>query len=142
MTSLLLSLQYTVIAIANNTPMNRACLLGCGITTGYGATVITSGKSGIEPGSNVAVLGAGCVGPSIIQGAVKNKATKIIVVGLKDAKAWAKKFGATDFVNPMKLLQEQSTQEKLIEMTDGEAGVRRELRLQIRLSMAMLERKR
>jgi S-(hydroxymethyl)glutathione dehydrogenase/alcohol dehydrogenase len=120
--------QYTVVAdisvvaITDKAPMDRTCLLGCGITTGYGAAVITAGRSGkgIEAGSNVAVFGAGCVGLSVIQGCVKNKAEKIIVVDVNDSKEeWANKFGATDFVNPMKLPQGQSIQEKLIEMTDG-----------------------
>lgn len=117
--------QYTVVAdisvvaITDKAPMDRTCLLGCGITTGYGAAVITAGKNGVEKGSNVAVFGAGCVGLSVIQGAVKNGAGKIIVVDVNDSKEeWSKKFGATDFVNPTKL-SGQSIQEKLIEMTDG-----------------------
>lgn len=117
--------QYTVVAdisvvaITDKAPMDRTCLLGCGITTGYGAAVITAGRGGVEAGSNVAVFGAGCVGLSVIQGAVKNKAEKIIVVDVNDSKeAWGKKFGATHFVNPSKL-NGQSIQEKLIEMTDG-----------------------
>ena len=114
--------QYTVVAdisvvaITDKAPMDRTCLLGCGITTGYGAAVVTAN---VEKGSNVAVFGAGCVGLSVIQGAVKNGAGKIIVVDVNDGKEeWAKKFGGTDFVNPTKL-GGQSIQEKLIEMTDG-----------------------
>jgi S-(hydroxymethyl)glutathione dehydrogenase/alcohol dehydrogenase len=117
--------QYTVVAdisvvaITPDAPMDRTCLLGCGITTGYGAAVITAGKGGVEKGSTVAVFGAGCVGLSVIQGAVKQGSSKIIVVDVNDGKEeWAKKFGATDFVNPTKL-GNQSIQEKLIEMTDG-----------------------
>lgn len=116
--------QYTVLAdisvvtIKHDAPMDRTCLLGCGITTGYGAAVITAGKNGIEKGANVAVFGAGCVGLSVVQGAVKNGAGKIIVVDVNDTKeAWGKKFGATDFINPTKL--DKSIQEKLVEMTDG-----------------------
>lgn len=118
--------QYTVVADISvvaipheKAPMDRTCLLGCGITTGYGAATITAGKGGIEKGANVAVFGAGCVGLSVIQGCVKNGAAKIIVVDTNDGKeAWGKKFGATDFVNPTKL-NGQSIQDKLIEMTDG-----------------------
>lgn len=118
--------QYTVVADISvvaipheKAPMDRTCLLGCGITTGYGAATITAGKGGIEKGANVAVFGAGCVGLSVIQGCVKNGAAKIIVVDTNDGKeAWGKKFGATDFVNPTKL-GGQSIQDKLIEMTDG-----------------------
>lgn len=118
--------QYTVVAdisvvaiTQEKAPMDRTCLLGCGITTGYGAATITAGKGGVEKGATVAIFGAGCVGLSVIQGAVKNQASKIIVVDVNDAKQdWAKKFGATDFVNPTKL-NGQTIQDKLIELTDG-----------------------
>lgn len=99
--------------------MDRTCLLGCGITTGYGAAVISAGNGGIEKGANVAVFGAGCVGLSVVQGAVKNGASQIIVIDVNDAKeSWSRKFGGTHFINPTKL-GGQSIQEKLIEMTDG-----------------------
>lgn len=114
--------QYTVVAdisvvaVTPKIPTDRSCLLGCGITTGYGAAVVTAK---VEEGSNIAVFGAGCVGLSVIQGAVKNKAGRIIVVDVNDGKeAWARKFGATDFVNPTKL-GGKTIQEQLIEMTDG-----------------------
>lgn len=114
--------QYTVVAdisVVAVTPKistDRSCLLGCGITTGYGAAVVTAK---VEEGSNVAVFGAGCVGLSVVQGAVKNKAGKIIAVDVNDGKeAWARKFGATHFVNPTKL-SGKTIQEHLIEMTDG-----------------------
>ena len=117
--------QYTVVADVSVTAINpkaemdKACLLGCGITTGYGAAIITAGRDGIEKGSNVAVFGAGCVGLSVIQGCVMNGAAKIIAVDVNDSKEqWATKFGATDFVNPTRI-GNQSIQDKLIEMTDG-----------------------
>jgi len=117
--------QYTVVAdisvvkITDKAPMDRTCLLGCGITTGYGAAVITAGNGGVEKGSNCAIFGAGCVGLSVVQGCKKNGAEQIIVIDVNDAKEeWGKKFGATHFVNPTKL-GGQSIQEKLIEMTDG-----------------------
>lgn len=115
--------QYTVVAdisvvaVQQDAPMEKTCLLGCGITTGYGAARITAQ---VEEGSSIAVFGAGCVGLSVVQGAVVNKAGKIIVVDLNDGKdEWSKKFGATDFVNPSKLPEGTSIQDKLIEMTDG-----------------------
>lgn len=114
--------QYTVVAdisvvaVQPSAPMDRTCLLGCGITTGYGAARFTAK---VEAGSNIAVFGAGCVGLSVVQGAVTNKAAKIIVVDVNPAKeTWAKKFGATDFVNPNDL-DGQSIVDKLIDMTDG-----------------------
>jgi S-(hydroxymethyl)glutathione dehydrogenase / alcohol dehydrogenase len=114
--------QYTVVAdisvvaVQPDAPMDRTCLLGCGITTGYGAARVTAN---VEEGSNIAIFGAGCVGLSVVQGAVVNKAGKIIVVDVNPTKEeWAKKFGATDFVNPNDL-KDQTIVEKLIEMTDG-----------------------
>ncbi|KAI5820316.1 glutathione-dependent formaldehyde dehydrogenase [Pyronema omphalodes] len=113
--------QYTVVAdisvvaITPKAPMDRTCLLGCGITTGYGAAVVTAN---VEKDSSVAIFGAGCVGLSVIQGAVKNGAGRIIVVDVNDAKEeWAKKFGATEFVNPTKI--GKPIQDHLIEITDG-----------------------
>ncbi|PSR97665.1 formaldehyde dehydrogenase [Coniella lustricola] len=115
--------QYTVVAdisvvaVQQDAPMDRTCLLGCGITTGYGAARITAN---VEEGSNIAVFGAGCVGLSVVQGAQANKAGKIIVVDINSAReAWARQFGATHFVNPLALPKGASIQEKLIEMTDG-----------------------
>jgi len=114
--------QYTVVsdvsvvAVDPKAPMDRVCLLGCGITTGYGASVVTAN---VEKGSNVAVFGAGCVGLSVVQGAVRNGAKKITVIDLNDSKkAWAEKFGATDFLNPTSL-RGISLTDKLIELTDG-----------------------
>ncbi|CAH0015979.1 unnamed protein product [Clonostachys rhizophaga] len=115
--------QYTVVAdisvvaVKQDAPMDRTCLLGCGITTGYGAATVTAN---VEEGSTVAVFGAGCVGLSVVQGAAQNKAGRIIVVDVNnDKKAWGEKFGATDFVNPLELKDGQTIQDKLIEMTDG-----------------------
>ncbi|KAM0279222.1 hypothetical protein ACHAQH_004679 [Verticillium albo-atrum] len=114
--------QYTVVAdisvvaVQPDAPMDRTCLLGCGITTGYGAARITAQ---VAEGDNIAVFGAGCVGLSVVQGAVVSKAARIIVVDVNPTKEeWAKKFGATDFVNPNDL-KDQTIVEKLVEMTDG-----------------------
>jgi S-(hydroxymethyl)glutathione dehydrogenase/alcohol dehydrogenase len=103
--------QYTVVAdvsvvaVDPTAPMDRVCLLGCGITTGYGAAVVTAN---VEEGSNVAVFGAGCVGLSVVQGAVRNGAKKITVVDVNDSKkAWAFSVKGTTLT------------EKLIDMTDG-----------------------
>lgn len=115
--------QYTVVAdisvvaLTPDAPMDRTCLLGCGITTGYGAATITAK---VEKGSSVAIFGAGCVGLSVIQGCVQNGAGRIIVVDTNDDKEeWGRKFGATEFVNPTKLAEGQTIQDKLIEMTGG-----------------------
>lgn len=115
--------QYTVVADISAVAVNpkagtdKTCLLGCGITTGYGAATITAD---VSQGDNVAVFGGGCVGLAVIQGAFQRKAGKVILVDTNDAKEeWGAKFGATDFVNPTKLPQGTSIVDKLVEMTDG-----------------------
>merc|ERR1711939_74284 len=108
--------KYSVVAIQDKAPLDTACLLGCGITTGYGAATKTAK---VEEGSNVAAFGVGCVGLAVLSGAAANKAGKIIAIDTNpDKEKWAKEMGATDFVNP-KTLSGQSIVEKLVEMTDG-----------------------
>ncbi|OQE16764.1 hypothetical protein PENSTE_c023G01516 [Penicillium steckii] len=115
--------QYTVladisvVAVTDRIGTDRSCLLGCGITTGYGAAVVTAK---VEEGSTIAVFGTGCVGLSIIQGAVKQKAKRIIAIDLNDSKEfWARKFGATEFINPTKISRNKLLQEHLVDITDG-----------------------
>src|SRR6201991_3756923 len=75
--------EYTVlpeIALAKinpAAPLDKVCLLGCGITTGIGA-VLNTAK--VQPGSTVAVFGMGGIGLSVVQGAVMAKASRIVVV--------------------------------------------------------------
>lgn len=109
--------QYSLVAINPSAPLDKACLLGCGVTTGWGAATRTAK---VEPGSNVAVFGIGCVGLAVISGAVEAKAGRIIAIDVNDGKEeWATKFGATDFVNPTKLAGGKGIVEHLVEMTDG-----------------------
>src|SRR5258706_2397762 len=81
--------EYTVlpeIAVAKiNTaaPLEKVCLLGCGITTGIGA-VLNTAK--VRPGSSVAVFGLGGIGLSVVQGAVMAKAERIIAVDVNEGK--------------------------------------------------------
>lgn len=107
--------DISVVAVDEKAPLEKVCLLGCGITTGYGAATITAN---VQEGDTVAVFGAGCVGLSVIQGAAQRKASQIWVVDVDDRKEeWAKKFGATHFINPTKF--DQPIQEVLVEKTDG-----------------------
>ena len=113
--------EYTVlpeIAVAKinkAAPLDKVCLLGCGITTGIGA-VLNTAK--VEPGSTVAVFGLGGIGLSVIQGAVMAKAERIIAVDLNEDKfEMAKMLGATDFVNPKNY--DAPIQEVIVELTDG-----------------------
>lgn len=113
--------EYTVlpeIAVAKinkDAPLDKVCLLGCGITTGIGA-VLNTAK--VQPGSTVAVFGLGGIGLSVIQGAVMAKAERIIAIDMNDAKEeMARSLGATDFVNPSK--HDNPVQDVIIDMTDG-----------------------
>lgn len=115
--------QYTVVAdvsvvaVDPKAPAELTCLLGCGITTGYGSATIVAN---VQEGDNVAVFGGGAVGLSVVQGAAERKANKIILVDINDKKEeWGKKFGATDFINPTKLPKGTTIVDKIIEMTDG-----------------------
>lgn len=94
--------EYTVVPEAScipvdaDLPMDRACLIGCGVMTGVGA-VINTAK--VQPGESVAVFGAGGVGLNVIQGAAISGAHPIIAVDLNEKKlALAKQFGATHTV--------------------------------------------
>lgn len=113
--------EYTVLPeialakVAESAPLEKVCLLGCGITTGIGA-VLNSAK--VEPGSTVAVFGLGGVGLSVIQGAVMARAERIIAVDVNvDKEQMARQLGATDFVNPKDY--DQPIQDVIIELTDG-----------------------
>lgn len=113
--------EYTVlpeIAVAKinkEAPLDKACLLGCGITTGIGA-VLNTAK--VEPGSTVAIFGLGGIGLSAIQGAVIAKAERIIAIDINPAKfEMAKALGATDCINPNDY--DRPIQEVIIDMTDG-----------------------
>ncbi|NIO09806.1 MAG: S-(hydroxymethyl)glutathione dehydrogenase/class III alcohol dehydrogenase [Deltaproteobacteria bacterium] len=113
--------QYTVlpeIAVAKidpKAPLDKVCLLACGITTGIGA-VLNTAK--VEPGSTVAVFGLGAVGLSAVQGSVLAKASRIIAVDTNPSKfEMAKQLGATDTLNPKD--HDSKVQDVIIELTDG-----------------------
>ena len=96
-------------------PLDKVCLLGCGITTGIGA-VLNTAK--VEPGATVAVFGLGGIGLSVIQGAVMAKASRIIAIDINPGKTdMAMKLGATDFVNPKD--HDAPIQDVIVDMTDG-----------------------
>jgi S-(hydroxymethyl)glutathione dehydrogenase/alcohol dehydrogenase len=85
------------IKIPKDVPLDKACLVGCGVITGVGAVVNTAR---VRPGQTVAVFGCGGVGLNVIQGAVLCGAATIIAVDLLDKKLqWATQFGATHTLN-------------------------------------------
>ncbi|HEY5678448.1 MAG TPA: Zn-dependent alcohol dehydrogenase [Pseudomonadales bacterium] len=89
--------EHAVAKIREDMPLDRAALIGCGVTTGVGAVIHTAK---VEPGSTVAVIGCGGVGLSCINGAAIAGASRIIAVDMVASKLdLARKFGATDVVN-------------------------------------------
>lgn len=113
--------EYSVIAeislvkVNPDAPLDKVCLLGCGVTTGIGA-VLNTAK--VEKDATIAVFGLGGIGLSVIQGAVMAGAKRIIAVDINEDKfEIAKKLGATDFVNPKKY--DKPIQEVIVEITDG-----------------------
>ncbi|MDP7743192.1 MAG: S-(hydroxymethyl)glutathione dehydrogenase/class III alcohol dehydrogenase [Lentisphaeria bacterium] len=113
--------EYTVVPeisiarINKEAPLEKVCLLGCGITTGIGA-VLNTAK--VEAGANVAVFGLGGVGLSAIQGAVMARAGRIIAVDINAGKfELATQLGATDCVNPKD--HDDPIQDVIVDMTDG-----------------------
>lgn len=114
--------QYTVVAeisvtkVVDHAPLDKVCLLGCGISTGYGAAINTAK---VEAGSTCAIWGLGAVGLAVALGCKAQGATRIIGVDINDDKFEpAKKFGVTEFVNPMKL-DGKKIQDHLVAITDG-----------------------
>ncbi|APJ04853.1 S-(hydroxymethyl)glutathione dehydrogenase/class III alcohol dehydrogenase [Silvanigrella aquatica] len=113
--------EYTVVPeialakINKEAPLDKVCLLGCGITTGIGA-VLNTAK--VEAGSTVAVFGLGGIGLSVIQGAVMAKAARIIGIDINAGKREMAKFlGATDFINPSEI--NGSISEYIKDLTNG-----------------------
>ena len=105
--------EQALIKIDRGYPMDRAALVGCGVTTGVGAVLRTAE---VEPGSTVAVIGAGGVGLNAVQGAVLADAERIIAVDLMEKKLeFARQFGATDTVNA----SEVDAVEAVVELSGG-----------------------
>ena len=92
--------ENAIVKITKDMPLDRAALIGCGVTTGVGA-VFNTAK--VPPGATVAVIGCGGVGLSAVQGAAIAGAGRVIAVDMLDSKLeLARKMGATDAVNPKK----------------------------------------
>ena len=109
--------EIAVAKIRHDAPLDKVCLIGCGVTTGLGA-VINTAK--VEPGANVVVFGLGGIGLNVIQGAKMVGASKIVGVDLNpDKQAMAKDYGMTDFVNPKEI--DGDLVEYLVELTGGGA---------------------
>lgn len=113
--------EYTVVAdislakVDSAAPLEKVCLLGCGIPTGYGAALNTAK---VEPGSKCAIWGLGAVGLAAVFGCKTAGASQIIGIDVNPDKfEQAKTFGCTDVINPKD--HKKPIQEFLVELTDG-----------------------
>ena len=133
--------EYTVLPeislakIPKDAPLDKVCLLGCGVTTGIGA-VLNTAK--VSAGSSVAIFGLGGIGLAAIIGARMAKASRIIAVDINPDKFdIARALGATEFVNPKDF--DRPVQDVIVEMTDGGVDYSFECVGNVQLMRAALE---
>jgi Zn-dependent alcohol dehydrogenase len=106
--------QELVTGIPKDMPLDKACLLACGVTSGFGAVV---NRARVPAMSSVVVVGTGGVGLNSIQGAVFSGAYPVIAVDVLDSKLeTARKFGATHVIN---LKKEKDPVKAVQDITNG-----------------------
>ena len=108
--------EIALAKIREDAPFDKACYIGCGVTTGIGAVLFTAK---VEVGANVAVFGLGGIGLNVIQGARMAGADKIIGIDLNpEREALGRQFGMTHFIDPS---QVENVVDAVIQLTDGGA---------------------
>ncbi|MCC7286748.1 MAG: alcohol dehydrogenase catalytic domain-containing protein [Burkholderiaceae bacterium] len=115
--------RYTVVPevgiarIRTDAPLDRVCLLGCGVTTGVGAAL-----NDVREGDNVVIFGLGGIGTNIVQGARIAGARSIIGVDLNSGKgSIARRLGMTHFVDATEGVTKVN--EAVFDLTSGGADV-------------------
>lgn len=113
--------EYTVLPeialakISKEAPLEKVCLLGCGVTTGIGA-VLNTAK--VQAGDSVAIFGLGGIGLSAIIGARMAGAGRIVAIDINPSKfPIARQLGATDVINPKD--HDAPIQDVVVDLTDG-----------------------
>ncbi|XP_013650065.2 alcohol dehydrogenase class-P [Brassica napus] len=113
--------EYTVVhsgqvaKINPEAPLDKVCIVSCGLSTGLGATLNVAKP---KKGQSVAIFGLGAVGLAAAEGARIAGAGRIIGVDLNPKRfEEAKKFGVTEFVNPKE--HDKPVQQVIAEMTNG-----------------------
>src|SRR5690348_8295133 len=105
--------ENACVKISDEMPLDRAALIGCGVTTGTGAVFNTSN---VRPGETVAVIGCGGIGLACINGAAIAGAGRVIAIDTVGSKLnLAKHFGATDVVDATK----GDPVQQVLELTKG-----------------------
>jgi len=90
--------EISLAKIRTDAPFDKACYIGCGVTTGVGAVLFTAK---VQVGETVVVFGLGGIGLNVVQGARMAGASQIVGVDLNPAReTLARQFGLTHFVNP------------------------------------------
>ena len=110
--------DIAVAKIRDDAPFDKACYVGCGVTTGIGAVIWTAK---VEAGANCAVFGLGGIGLNVIQGLKLVGANRIVGIDVNPSKRdMAERFGMTDFVNPIDV-GAKNVVERVVELTGGGA---------------------
>ena len=105
--------EESVVVIDKDIPLEKVCIAGCAVPTGFGAAV---NRAQVRAGSTVLVIGCGGIGTSVIQGARASGARMIIIADPNEDKhEMMKRFGATHFINNTK----EGLLEKINDLTDG-----------------------
>jgi len=108
--------EIALAKIRPDAPFDKACYIGCGVTTGVGAVIFTAK---VEAGANVVVFGLGGIGLNVIQGARMVGADKIIGIDVNPAReAMGRQFGMTHFINPKDV---DNVVDAIVQLTDGGA---------------------
>lgn len=105
--------QASTVKIDDDLPLDKACLVGCGVPTGYGSVVYAAG---VQSGDTVVVFGIGGIGINAIQGARMAGAKHIVAIDpLENKREIAQQLGATHaFADPAE------AQEVVIDLTRGQ----------------------
>jgi S-(hydroxymethyl)glutathione dehydrogenase/alcohol dehydrogenase len=107
--------QLSVVKIDSRIPLETACLLACGVQTGFGSAT-TAGN--VQPGDVVIVAGVGGVGMNAVQGAYLSGAGHIIAVDpVADKRKWALDFGATEGFESI-----SAAKDRVSELTNGQGA--------------------
>jgi S-(hydroxymethyl)glutathione dehydrogenase/alcohol dehydrogenase len=84
--------QKSLVKIDKDIPLEIACLVACGVQTGFG-----SATGIVQPGDVVLVIGVGGVGMNAVQGARQSGAAHVIAIDpVEDKRKWALDFGASE----------------------------------------------
>ena len=107
--------ESALVKVRPDMPLDRAALIGCAVTTGFGAVANTAR---VSPGATVVVIGCGGVGLSAVNGASIIGAGRIIAVDVQQAKLdQARTVGATDLVDASTV----DPVDVVLELTEGGA---------------------